>query len=113
MLFNIAVLKLLIVGPTSNDAFWSMIKFFSFSDEEQEMMDEGLGLLTILEEDGAEAIEFDDSAYLARDIEQVLSWAPNLATVCPMSWVSHDLQRMREMPDEILGNYVGNRIGLA
>jgi hypothetical protein len=109
--FGIATLKLLVTAPET-DAFDFMIRLFS--DDEKDMLEKGFGKLVTSEIDvGVSMHELDDSAYLAHDIEQVLSWTPNLASRCPMSWVSHDLLRLREMQPSDLGNYVGSHIGLA
>lgn len=101
---GIATLKLLVVAPET-DAFEVVMRLFS--DSEQELLAEGLG--TTMDFDVPVS---DETAFLAKDIEQLLSWAPKLATRCPYPDVANDLKMLPSMQPEALGDFVGKRIGL-
>jgi len=105
--FPIAALRLLIVAPDT-DSFWVVMKNLNLRVEETDQLADGFGCVDRFDEG-----DIDDSAYIARDIRQILSWTPNLATHCPISSVAHDLGRIRTMPPCDLGNFVGAHIGLA
>lgn len=96
---GLAVLRVLVLGDDNDDVCSKLVKLIGFSDDELDMFEVGIGK--------------DCSAYLAQDVGQVLSWAPALASRCPMSSVAHDLRRLKSMPPEDLGDFVAPLIGLA
>lgn len=104
--FGIATLKLLVVAPDT-DAFEVVMRMFSRS--EQEMLADGLGTIMSFDESVAEQ---DESAFLAQDIEQLLSWAPRLASRCPFPDVANELKMLPTMQPDDLGDFVGKHLGL-
>jgi hypothetical protein len=105
--FGIATLKLLVVGAET-DALPRVMSFFN--DDEHDMIEEGIGTVMSFDEPVSEV---DNSAYLAKDIEQLLSWAPSLASKCPYPKVAKDLRRLKTMEPDALGNFVGKHLGVA
>lgn len=101
---GIATLKLLIVGPDT-DAFEFVMKLFS--DKEQKQLADGTG--TVMSFDDPVT---DDEAFIARDIERLLSWIPTLASKCPYPSVVTNLNMLPTMPPDALGDFVGRELGI-
>jgi hypothetical protein len=97
---GIATLKLLVVAPDS-DAFEFVMNFFG--EEERDRLD------AITPKAGTEP---DETEYLSQDVEDLLSWAPSLASKCPYPEIAAELESLPSMEPEELGDFVGRHLGL-